>query len=97
VIYHLRPNALEHHPSGWLARTALDPAWSSVECAPSAAAMACELQQGALDDYLAAVGAGRPIGLRQLAAALSGALRRWPCAAVRITAESFRISGSSRR
>jgi len=24
--------------------------------------MACELQQGALDDYLAAVGAGRPIG-----------------------------------
>ena len=62
VIYHLRPNALEHHPSGWLARTALDPAWSSVECAPSAAAMACELQQGALDDYLAAVGAGRPIG-----------------------------------
>ena len=62
VIYHLRRNALEHHPSGWLGRTVLDPARSSVECAPSAAAMACELQQGVLNDYLAAVGTGRPIG-----------------------------------
>ena len=62
VIYTLRPSALEHHPSGWLAQHALDPAWATVSAEASEAAMVYILQKGVLDEYLAAVEKGQPIG-----------------------------------
>jgi putative acetyltransferase len=63
AIATIRPESLEHHPSGWLARNVLEPAWSTVTVTPHPAAMACELQDGILQPYLTAVAAGhRPIG-----------------------------------
>ena len=62
VIYTLRPSALEHHLCGWLAQHALDPAWATVSAEASEAAMVYILQKGVLDEYLAAVEKGRPIG-----------------------------------
>ncbi len=62
LIYTLRPKEIEHHPSGWLAKNAIDPAWADAHAESSEAAMAIPLQEGALDDYLAAVEAGRSIG-----------------------------------
>jgi len=59
VIATIRPAALEHHPAGWLARDALDGEWATAEAKPSNAAMACELQEGALRPYLEAVESGR--------------------------------------
>lgn len=58
VIATIRPATLEHHPSGWLARHALDPEWATAEAKPSKAAMACELQEGVLDAYLQALESG---------------------------------------
>ena len=63
VIATLRPVALDHHPSGWLAQNVLDPEWSTCEAHPSDAAMAFELQDGILEPYMKAVNAGeRPPG-----------------------------------
>ena len=63
VIATIKPKALEQHPSGWLARNALDPAWGKAEASRNAAAMACALQDGALDAVIAAVESGnRPPG-----------------------------------
>jgi len=63
VIGALRPPALDHHPSGWLARNVLDPEWSTCEAHSSDAAMAFELQDGVLGPYTKAVEAGdRPPG-----------------------------------
>ena len=63
VIATIRPTTMEHHPSGWLARNVLDPAWATVEVKLSQAAMACELQEGVLQLYLNALDAGkRPPG-----------------------------------
>lgn len=62
MMYRLRPTVLEHHPAGWLAQQALDPAWSTMSAEVSEAAMVCPLQEGVLDEYLAAVEQGRPTG-----------------------------------
>ncbi len=63
VLATIRPKTLSHHPSGWLARHALDSAWAKVEAEPIEAAMACELRQGVLDPYLQAVASrSRPAG-----------------------------------
>ena len=62
VIATIRPPSLEHHPSGWLAQNAVDPAWGTAQVDPSDAAMACELQEGALRPLLAALESGRPCG-----------------------------------
>jgi len=62
IIATTRPATLEHHPSGWLAREALDPAWSSAEAKPGTPAMAIALQDGTLDALIEAVEAGRPPG-----------------------------------
>ncbi len=62
VIYTLRPREITLHQSGWLAQNAIDPFWAAARADPSEAAMAIPLLDGALDEYLAAVGAGRPIG-----------------------------------
>ena len=62
VLAKLRPDKLEHHPAGWLAQNALDPAWASTSAESSEAAMVCLLQEGALDAYWAAVEKGRPPG-----------------------------------
>ena len=58
IIATIKPEKLEQHPSGWLAKNVLDPAWATAEAKPSAAAMACPLQDGALDAVAAAVQAG---------------------------------------
>jgi len=58
LIATIKPGKLAHHPAGWLAKNVLDPAWATAEAKLSAAAMACELQPGALDAYVAAVEAG---------------------------------------
>jgi len=57
VICAIRPASLAHHRSGWLARHALDPAWSTCGVEASEAAMACELSPGALEPYLEEVNA----------------------------------------
>jgi predicted N-acetyltransferase YhbS len=63
VIRTIKPRYLEHHPSGWLAKNAVDPAWSSAEVKFSDAAMAVELQPGLLAAYRKAVARGqRPLG-----------------------------------
>jgi hypothetical protein len=54
---------LDHHPSGWLARNVLDLAWSTAAVERGDPAMACALQEGALDPLLNALDAGtRPPG-----------------------------------
>ena len=58
VIATLKPKALEHHPAGWLAQHVLDPKWAATEAKLSQAAMACELEEGALKPYLDALEAG---------------------------------------
>ena len=58
VLATFRPKEIRQHPSGWLARHVLDPMWAKAEVRPSSAAMACELQEGALQPYLDAVEAG---------------------------------------
>ena len=64
VIATLKPPKLLHHPSGWLARQALDPSWAVAEAKAHDAAMAIELQPGALAPVMAAVAAGdRPAGM----------------------------------
>lgn len=63
AITQWRPTTIAHHPSGWLARQVLDPAWGRDTVEVSPAAMACELRDGVLDPYLRAVNAGlRPPG-----------------------------------
>lgn len=63
AIARIRPAKLCHHPSGWLARHALDPAWAKAEAKAYDAAMAVPLREGALDALLAAREAGeRPAG-----------------------------------
>jgi len=63
VIATIRPDTLSHHPSGWLAREVLDPTWSTAQAEASDAAMALELQDGALQSYLRARETGeRPPG-----------------------------------
>jgi putative acetyltransferase len=63
AVYTIRPATLDHHPSGWLARNVLDPAWSTIEVERSDAAMACELQEGVLAPLLNALESGaRPPG-----------------------------------
>jgi putative acetyltransferase len=57
VVATIRPTTLEHHPSGWMARNCLDPAWATTEVKVSSAAMACELQEGVLESYLKAIDA----------------------------------------
>ena len=62
VIATIQPNSLEHHRSGWLAQSFADADWCMAEVGPSEAAMACPLQDGALDPLLAALESGRPPG-----------------------------------
>jgi putative acetyltransferase len=63
LIATLRPEEIFQHPSGWLARNAVDPAWGKAEVNPSRAAMVCQLREGVLRPYLEAVEAGRrPVG-----------------------------------
>ena len=59
VIVTLKPKTLEHHPAGWLAKNVLDQKWSSVEAKLNQAAMACELKEGVLRPYLAALESGK--------------------------------------
>lgn len=59
VIATARPGTLPHHPAGWLARCAVDPAWASTRVDASDAAMACELRKGCLQSYLDAVALGQ--------------------------------------
>lgn len=58
VIATVKPKALKQHPSGWLARNALQPSWSTAVARSSPAAMARELRPGTLDAYLNAVQSG---------------------------------------
>ena len=58
VIAKIRPAQMNHHPAGWLARSVLDDAWATCEVNRSAAAMACPLVEGVLDEYIAAVESG---------------------------------------
>ncbi len=63
AIAQWRPRTLAHHPSGWLARQVVDPAWGHATVEVSEAAMACELREGVLHRYLSAVDARlRPPG-----------------------------------
>jgi hypothetical protein len=62
VLATIRPNTIPHHPSGWLARHALSPEWSTAKATATDAAMAYELQTGVLDEYLQALSRGRPPG-----------------------------------
>ena len=63
VIATIRPPTLSHHPSGWLARNALDPEWGAAQAEASDAGMAYELQEGVLEPYLKARESGeRPPG-----------------------------------
>ncbi|MFA6110536.1 MAG: GNAT family N-acetyltransferase [Candidatus Latescibacterota bacterium] len=60
LLAQLRPARLNHHhPAGWLARQVLGPAWAICTASRSDAAMACPIQPGVLDEYLAAVESGR--------------------------------------
>lgn len=52
LICVLKPEEISQHPSGWLARNVLDPAWGNAEANASQAAMVCELEEGALQPYL---------------------------------------------
>ena len=52
VIAAARPASLEHHPSGWLARTVLEREWARSEVTVRDSRMARELQDGALKPYL---------------------------------------------
>ena len=58
VLATMRPKTLEHHPSGWLAQHALQTEWAACKAERITAAMACELQPGALDPYIKALEAG---------------------------------------
>jgi len=58
VISTIKPNTLEHHPSGWLAKNVLDLEWGTVEAKVSRAAMACELEAGILRPYLQGLESG---------------------------------------
>ena len=58
VLSTIRPATLDHHPSGWLARNVLHPAWSAVGIERSDAAMACELEEGVLAPLLNALESG---------------------------------------
>ncbi len=59
----LRPPHIEQHPRGWLAREALAAvSWAKATIEPSAAAMALELQDGALAPVRDALAAGEPPG-----------------------------------
>jgi len=58
VLATVRPASLAQHPAGWLARSVLEPEWASVEVRQSEAAMACELQPGALEPCLRALQSG---------------------------------------
>ena len=55
VIATIKPQSLEHHPSGWLARNVLDPEWATAEANSSSAAMAYELEEGVLQPYVEAL------------------------------------------
>lgn len=58
VIATIRPETLDHHPSGWLAQNAIDATWGNAEVKHSDAAMACELQDGVLRPLVDALEAG---------------------------------------
>lgn len=63
VISAMRPEKLEHHPSGRLARQLEDCRWADFAVEACEAGMACELQDGALEPYMEAVSTGdRPVG-----------------------------------
>lgn len=63
VLATLRPSTLRfHHPDGWLAREALVEGWATSAVNAHDAAMARELQPGALKSCLEAVSSGRPLG-----------------------------------
>jgi len=63
VVATIKPESMDHHPSGWLARNVLKKKWAKMEVKASKAAMACELQEGVLEPYLKAVESGeRPTG-----------------------------------
>lgn len=61
VIATIRPEGLAQHPSVWLARGVLDPAWGTAEATAFDAAMACELQEGVLEPCLEARAAGESL------------------------------------
>lgn len=58
VLATVRGPKLQNHPSGWLARNVLDPAWSTCTVEPRKSHMAIDLADGALQPYLRAVEAG---------------------------------------
>lgn len=58
VLATIRPAKMDHHPAGWLVREVFDPAWGTAQADAFDAAMACELQPGVLDAYLAARASG---------------------------------------
>lgn len=58
VIATIKPATLQQHPSGWLARTVIGPAWGTADVALRGDALACELQPGTLDACMAAVEKG---------------------------------------
>ena len=63
IVRVVRPVSIAHHPSGWLARQALDVAWAQATVRPSNAAMAVELRKRVLAGYFDAVASGeRPVG-----------------------------------
>lgn len=55
VIATVKPESLEQHPAGWLAKNVLNPDWGKVEANASTAAMAYELQEGIVQPYLDAL------------------------------------------
>jgi predicted N-acetyltransferase YhbS len=59
ALARLRPEEIGLHANGWFARHVLDDAWGAAEATRSDAAMACELREGALQEYIAALGAGQ--------------------------------------
>jgi putative acetyltransferase len=59
ILSTLRPAEISHHPSGWLARHALDPEWATATGEAIQAAMACELEPGVLRPYQDAIAAGQ--------------------------------------
>ena len=59
VIAQIRPTQITNHPAGWLAQNVLDDSWATCEAKQSAAAMACPLVHGVLDDYLKSVESGK--------------------------------------
>jgi hypothetical protein len=59
----MRPEKLEHHPSGRLARQLEDCQWADFTVEACKAGMACELRDGALEPYMEAVRTGdRAVG-----------------------------------